>query len=294
MVRRLLRRYHLLEMPEEWNQAVFDHHVHDANTKGRKNPTHLIMDAWIKGIRSLTVVYYNYVDPGAARELMSAAEIMGITLRIGLLFHAPFRGRLANFIWIPRGFSDPQGFLDFLAEPPVRRLMDEGRQAARWLEARVLRMLDRWNERDRPALADELGAEPAPLNRDEFLAFVGAGGLSPAPGRVHPPSAHAPSDPAAAELAAALNDLAPQAPERRELRARLLRLDDMTAEAIPRTSWRSSGRYPEILDFRAVSTDPDCPEILRLRPLPLLERLTACTAATASSSTWPVSRPKTC
>ena len=274
VVRRLLRRYHLLEMPEEWNQAVFDHHVHDANTKGRKNPTHLIMDAWIKGIRSLTVVYYNYVDPGAARELMSAAEIMGITLRIGLLFHAPFRGRLANFIWIPRGFSDPQGFLDFLAEPPVRRLMDEGRQAARWLEARVLRMLDRWNERDRPALADELGAEPAPLNRDEFLAFVGAGQASPLHlaefihRRLMPLLTRR-----AAELAAALNGLAPQAPERRELRARLLRLDDMTAEAIL-DELRSSGRYPEIPDFRAVSTDPDCPEILRLRPLPLLERLT--------------------
>jgi len=43
-----------------------DHHIHDANTKGRKNPTHLMMDAWVKGIRYLTVVYYNYVEPAAA------------------------------------------------------------------------------------------------------------------------------------------------------------------------------------------------------------------------------------
>ncbi|MDE7064628.1 MAG: hypothetical protein K2O70_04055, partial [Desulfovibrionaceae bacterium] len=42
IVRRLLDRYHLVEMPEEWSQLSFDHHVHDANTKGRKNPTHLI------------------------------------------------------------------------------------------------------------------------------------------------------------------------------------------------------------------------------------------------------------
>ena len=35
---RELRRYHLLEMPEEWNQIAFDDHVHDANTKGRKTP----------------------------------------------------------------------------------------------------------------------------------------------------------------------------------------------------------------------------------------------------------------
>ena len=49
IVRRQLRHYHLLEMPEEWNQIAFDDHVHDVNTKGRKTPTHLIMDAWIKG-----------------------------------------------------------------------------------------------------------------------------------------------------------------------------------------------------------------------------------------------------
>ena len=68
-MRHFLNTYHLLEMPEEWNQLTLDHHVHDANTKGRKNPTHLIMDAWIKGIRYLTVIYYNYVEPAAAREL---------------------------------------------------------------------------------------------------------------------------------------------------------------------------------------------------------------------------------
>ncbi|MGA2228154.1 MAG: hypothetical protein ABSH41_27285, partial [Syntrophobacteraceae bacterium] len=53
-IRALLRRYYLLEMPEEWNQVSFDDHVHDSNTKGRKSPSHLIMDAWIKGIRHLT------------------------------------------------------------------------------------------------------------------------------------------------------------------------------------------------------------------------------------------------
>ena len=45
LVRRQLRAYHLLEMPEAWNQVSFDDHVHDANTKGRKSSTHLIMDA---------------------------------------------------------------------------------------------------------------------------------------------------------------------------------------------------------------------------------------------------------
>jgi len=68
IIRSFLRRYHLLEMPEEWNQVSFDSHVHDSHTKGRKSPSHLILDAWIKGIRHLTVVYYNYVPISAAES----------------------------------------------------------------------------------------------------------------------------------------------------------------------------------------------------------------------------------
>jgi hypothetical protein len=111
VVRRLLQRYHLLEMPESWSQLAFDHHVHDANTKGRKTPTHLIMDAWIKGIRYLTVIYYNYVEAEAARDLMQAAEIMGMSVRIGLEFPCPFRERYVHVIWVPRGFTNANGFL---------------------------------------------------------------------------------------------------------------------------------------------------------------------------------------
>ena len=74
LIRRELKRHHLLEMPEEWNQIAFDDHVHDANTKGRKTPTHLIMDAWIKGIRRLRVIYYNFIEPRFAAELFDAAR----------------------------------------------------------------------------------------------------------------------------------------------------------------------------------------------------------------------------
>ena len=50
--------------------------MHDAHTKGRKSPTHLITDAWIKGIKELTVIYYNYVGADVVSELTEAAEIM--------------------------------------------------------------------------------------------------------------------------------------------------------------------------------------------------------------------------
>lgn len=175
LVRLFLRRHHLLEMPEEWNQLTMDHHIHDANTKGRKNPTHLMMDAWVKGIRYLTVVYYNYVEPAAARELLEAASIMGLSVRIGLEFRAPFRGRFISFVWAPRGFSDYQTFLAFLDEQPMQELMQEGRKVSAWIRRHVFATLNAWNVRHRPALAEELGLELPELEEDAFMGFVNTG-----------------------------------------------------------------------------------------------------------------------
>ncbi len=127
IIRALLHRYNLLEMPEEWNQRTFDYHVHDANSSGRKSPTHLIMDAWLKGIRTLKVIYENYAPPVAVQELLAAAGIMGMTIRIGIRFRRYFRGQRVMLVWTPRGFSGAQRFLEFLDQPPMLALIEEGK-----------------------------------------------------------------------------------------------------------------------------------------------------------------------
>ncbi len=175
VIRRQLKRYHLLEMPEEWNQIAFDHHVHDSNTKGRKSPTHLIMDAWIKGIRRLTVVYYNYMQPEVAAELLEAAEIMGIIVRIGVEVTAKFRDRYIHLIWVPRGFSDAQDFLYFLAEIPVINFMDEGRKVSEYQQQYVFAVLREFNEKHRRTITKEFGLDLTSLDSSEFLSFVGVG-----------------------------------------------------------------------------------------------------------------------
>jgi len=146
-VARQLRKYHLVEMPEAWNQIAFDDHVHDANTKGRKSATHLIMDAWIKGIRRLQVIYYNYLEPETAKELMQAAEIMDVNVRVGLEFRARFRGRYIRIIWTPRGFTDTKDFLEFLVQPEQQAFMNEGRAASsypNWLRTSSPGSLKGW------------------------------------------------------------------------------------------------------------------------------------------------------
>jgi len=178
IVRKQLARYHLFEMPEQWNQVSFDDHVHDVNTKGRKSSTHLIMDAWIKGIRRLRVIYYNYIEPRSATELQQAADIMGITVRIGIEYPAAFRGRLVKLIWAPRGFHDSEAFLCFLAEDQVQKLMYEGKQVSRYQEKYVLDILEKFNRVHRIHINEEYGIHLEPLEKNEFLASVGVGQAS--------------------------------------------------------------------------------------------------------------------
>ena len=178
LIRKQLRNYHLLEMPEAWNQIAFDHHVHDANTKGRKSPTHLIMDAWIKGIRFLGVIYYNEVRPEVAAELLEAADIMGIDVRIGVEVKARLRDKYIQLIWSPRGFLGREDFLRFWEEPDVRSFLAEGQAVLDYEKQRILELLHSFNDNHLPVINGAFGVDVPPLDEDAFLAAVGCGQAS--------------------------------------------------------------------------------------------------------------------
>ncbi|PIE72402.1 MAG: hypothetical protein CSA20_08020 [Deltaproteobacteria bacterium] len=177
-IRKELAKYHLVEMPEEWNQLAFDGHVHDANTKGRKSPTHLVMDAWIKGIRSLTVVYYNYVRPDVIEELLEAGKILDIEVRVGIEISARFREKYIRFTWEPGGFSDNKAFLRFLDKDTVQAFMAEGREVSLYQQKYVFDVLEAFNKKHRLAINKAYGLNLDPLLREEFLVFVGKGQAS--------------------------------------------------------------------------------------------------------------------
>ena len=271
IVRRLLQRYHLLEMPENWSQLTFDHHVHDANTKGRKTSTHLLMDAWLKGVRYLTVIYYNYVEPEAARELMEAAEIMGISVRIGLEFASPFRGRYVHFIWVPRGFTSAKDFLEFLTEAPVQHLMQKGREASVWQQNYIYMLLENWNKRHRLHEGKRFEAELPPLSKEQFREFVGTGQAS----LLH-----------LAEYVH-LHCRPPLLQRLDALRQQLLEADEQDRAAIEEQKRLISDLEPsyfadsclspeqnqDLPDPNIPSNAPDVPDILRLPPLVLLDWL---------------------
>ncbi|WP_320173398.1 hypothetical protein [Maridesulfovibrio sp.] len=175
MIRKELAKYHLVEMPEEWNQYAFDDHVHDANTKGRKSPTHLIMDAWIKGIREITVVYYNYVRPQVIEELLEAGSILDIKVHVGIELSARFRDKFVRFTWEPNVLSDTPTFQKFMEKERVIELFEEGREVSRYQQKYVFDVLNEFNSRHRNDLGKQLDLKLPLLNQDEFLSFVGTG-----------------------------------------------------------------------------------------------------------------------
>ncbi len=259
-VRTELANYHLLEMPEEWNQYAFDDHVHDANTKGRKSPTHLVMDAWIKGIRHLTVVYYNYISPEVIQELIEASAILDVKVQVGIEMSARFRDKYVRFTWEPHGFNDNRAFCKFLEEKAVKELLEEGRKVSHYQQKYVFEVFEAFNTHHRQRLNRDLGLSLAPLQRNDFLRFVGAG----QPSLLH----------LARYIHDGLNAQAEQElpKETNDRQQHLLRLQRMDVEAIIEQFLLPS-RNPDIHDPYRPEERSDLPELLQQSPQILLSRL---------------------
>ena len=271
-VREQLRQYHLLEMPEEWNQIAFDDHVHDANTKGRKSSTHLIMDAWIKGIRRLRVIHYNYIEPRFAAELLEAAAIMGVDVRIGIEFSARFRGKYVQVIWVPRGFPDSQAFLCFLAEVPVMQMMEEGRVVSAYQQEYVLALLKEFNQTHRRQIAETYRIELSPLEETAFLKFVALGQKS----TLHLSKfIHQHLLTALQVRVAALRERCngADAKVQRDIRDEIEALNSMDIELLLEGLLRPE-KNPNLPNPGIPSDGPEVPDLLRLSPCELIKRLT--------------------
>jgi hypothetical protein len=270
VVRAELARYHLLEMPEEWNQYAFDDHVHDANTKGRKSPTHLVMDAWIKGIRFLTVVYYNYVRPEVIEELIEASAILDVRVQVGIEMTSRFRDKYVRFTWEPHGFNDNLSFLKFLKEEAVIELMEEGRQVSSYQKKYVFDILKVFNSRHRQTLNRTLELSLEPLPHDKFLLFVGVG----QPSVLHLARfihnaivGHIQKEVRSLQQPGAAGD------SREKLSSRLLeKLNSISVEAIIE-QFLQPLRNPEVHDPTHPQDSPELPELLKLSPEKQLNRL---------------------
>ncbi|HCO48894.1 MAG TPA: hypothetical protein DIT55_05535 [Spirochaetaceae bacterium] len=103
VISRLCDELNIVILPEKGTRLEdfgygWDDHVHDTATSGRKNPTQLVIDAFIKGISELTVAYGSAADLPMMEEALEAGRIAGIRVNLGLEFSMGVRGCRFHFM----------------------------------------------------------------------------------------------------------------------------------------------------------------------------------------------------
>lgn len=103
VIRRLLDELNIIELPETGARlknldAGRDEHVHDAATSGRKNPTQLMIDAFIKGISELTIAYSSMASLDMMKEALDAGRVLGIRVSIALELSIQVHGHRFHFM----------------------------------------------------------------------------------------------------------------------------------------------------------------------------------------------------
>jgi len=111
VIRTLLDELNVIELPETGTRLKnlelgWDEHVHDTATSGRKNPTQLLIDAFIKGISELTIAYNSASSLNLMCEAVDAGKIVGIRVNLGLEFSMLVSGRRYHFMAILPAFKN--------------------------------------------------------------------------------------------------------------------------------------------------------------------------------------------
>lgn len=124
-IRNFLKKLDIIEVPETGQELKYlkmgwDFHVHDNTSYGRKMPIQLIIDAFIKGISELTVVYNNLDREEAVKEVLEAGKILGLKVNIALEFSALTNGLRFHYMYIlPNFTSEKAKFKAFLKQQTV-------------------------------------------------------------------------------------------------------------------------------------------------------------------------------
>ncbi|OIP26421.1 hypothetical protein AUK22_06795 [bacterium CG2_30_54_10] len=121
VIRSFLNKFHMIEVPEEDKQLKdldlgWDDHVHDFLSEGRKTPTQVLLDAFVKGISRLTLVYSNIDEPLVIHEAITAGQLLGIKVQIGIEFSVGKGGNRRHYMYVPPNMGDSQSFFTFFAD----------------------------------------------------------------------------------------------------------------------------------------------------------------------------------
>lgn len=105
-IRQLLRELDLIEVPETTQKLSeqmlsWDDHLHISMSEGRKSPTLLVVNAFIKGLSRFTVSFYDFSDMQKIEEIFLACDIMGIRGQVAVEFSVGPESARRNYLFIP-------------------------------------------------------------------------------------------------------------------------------------------------------------------------------------------------
>ncbi|MFA5851257.1 MAG: hypothetical protein WC820_01025 [Spirochaetales bacterium] len=182
ILRRLCDELNIIELPEQGMRLSecgcgWDSHVHDSATSGRKNPTQLIIDAFIKGISELTIAYGSRANLDLMEESIEAGGILGIKVNIGLEFSMVVKDHRFHFMALLPEFPAPEAARSFFRDN--EKALGEffaglDRNQANRIES-VARLLSEFNETRLRELNE--GYEDEALYRVPALTLDGLSGF---------------------------------------------------------------------------------------------------------------------
>jgi hypothetical protein len=183
IIRKLCDELNIVELQENGTRLSdfgygWDGHVHDTATSGRKNPTQLIIDAFIKGISRLTVAYGSAADLEAMEEVFEAGKIIGIDVEIGLEFSMTDGEERFHFMALLPPFAKREEIGEFfLGKSPEFRGFLQGLEKNQMNRLNAVgRILDEFNASSLKALnegwpEDQLYRVPE-LTMQSLYAFI--------------------------------------------------------------------------------------------------------------------------
>jgi len=106
VIRRFLKELNRVEVEEEGKPIKeldlgWDSHVHDNLSEGRKTPSQVILDSFIKGLSEITLAYHDIPSKEIQYETKEASKILGVNLSIGIEFSVGKKSLRHHFMYIP-------------------------------------------------------------------------------------------------------------------------------------------------------------------------------------------------
>lgn len=158
VIRHFCQELGIIEVPETGKSLKdlnmgYDFHVHDSMSEGRKTPSQILLDAFIKGISELTFSHYTIEYPHIVFETYHAAKILGIKVHIGIEFSVGKERERTHYMFVPKYMEEAQEFLDFFTQNEELAFFSEGlKQNAQKRKDTISKVLESFNKNHLPVI----------------------------------------------------------------------------------------------------------------------------------------------